>query len=140
MYADDIKYLNLLSAEEFKATIEAYSCPDEFKECDGKAEIAAGVTISQQRRKMFGFAYTTTLGNDTDGNDCGYKTHLIYGALATPADKSYQTVNDSPEAVTVSYEISTTPIEISGYKPTAVFILDSSEFKKSRHIQCFTAY
>ncbi|MCD8090086.1 MAG: hypothetical protein LUD81_05595 [Clostridiales bacterium] len=131
MYADDMKYLNLLSTEEFKATIEAYSCPDEFKECDGKAEIAAGVTISQQRRKMFGMAYTTTLGNDIEVDDCGYKTHLIYGALASPADKSYQTINDSPEPITLSYEISTTPVEISGCKPTATFVLDSLKFKEA---------
>ncbi|MCD8159449.1 MAG: hypothetical protein LUD77_11385 [Clostridiales bacterium] len=131
IYANDIKYLNLLSAEEFKATIEAYSCPDEFQECDGIVEIATGITISQQRRKMFGFAYTTTLGNDTDGNDFAYKTHLIYGALASPSDKSYQTINDSPEPITKSWEISTTPIEISGYKPTATFVLDSLEFKKA---------
>lgn len=131
MYADDIKYLNLLSAEEFKATIGAYSCPDEFKECEGVAEIAEGVTISQQRRKMFGFAYTTTLGNDIDGNDYAYKTHLIYGAVASPSDKNYQTISDSPEAITQSFEISTTPVEISGYKPTAVFTLNSADFRKA---------
>ncbi len=131
MYADDIKYLNLLSTEEFKATIEAYSCPDEFNECDGLTEIATGITISQQRRKMFGLAYTTTLGNDTEGNDYGYKIHLIYGALASPSDKSYQTINDSPEAITRSWEISTTPVEISGYKPTSTFVLNSLDFKKA---------
>ncbi len=128
LYADDIKYLNLLSAEEFKATVEAYTYPDEFAECDGSAQIATGVTIGQHKRRMFGMAYTTTLGNDTEANDYGYKIHLIYGALASPTDRSYQTINDSPEAITFSWELSTTPVEVSDdYKPTATIVIDSTK-------------
>ncbi|MCD8090083.1 MAG: hypothetical protein LUD81_05580 [Clostridiales bacterium] len=128
LYADDIKYLNLLSTEEFKATVEAYTYPDEFAECDGSAEIATGVTIGQQKRKTFGMAYTTTLGNDVEADDYGYKIHLIYGALASPTDKSYQTINDTPEAITFSWELSTTPVEVSDdYKPTATIVIDSTK-------------
>ena len=127
MYADDIKYLNLYSAEEFAATVEAYTYPDEFAECDGSAEIAPGVTIGQQKRKTFGMCYTTVLGNDTDGNDYGYKIHIIYGANAAPSEKAYATINDSPEAITFSWELSTTPVEIAGHKPTASLTIDSTK-------------
>lgn len=127
MYADDIKYLNLYSAEEFAATVEAYTYPDEFAECDGSAEIAPGVTIGQQKRKTFGMCYTTVLGNDTDGNDYGYKIHIIYGANAAPSEKAYATINDSPEAITFSWELSTTPVEVAGRKPTASLTIDSTK-------------
>lgn len=127
MYADDIKYLNLYSAEEFSATVEAYTYPDEFAECDGSAEIAPGVTIGQQKRKTFGMCYTTVLGNDTDGNDYGYKIHIIYGANAAPSEKAYATINDSPEAITFSWELSTTPVEVAGHKPTASLTIDSTK-------------
>lgn len=127
LYADDIKYLNLMSAEEFGATIEAYTYPDEFAECDGSASIATGVTIGQQKRKAFGLAYKTTLGNDTEGNDYGYKLHLIYGAMAAPSEKAYATINDSPEAITFSWEVTTTPVTVPGFKPTASVTIDSTK-------------
>ena len=127
LYADDVKYLNLYSAEEFGATIEAYTYPDEFAECDGSAEIATGVTIGQQNRKAFGLCYRTTIGNDTDGNDHGYKLHIIYGAMASPSEKAYATINDSPEAITFSWEITTTPVSVSGFKPTASVTIDSTK-------------
>lgn len=127
LYADDIKYLNILSAEEFAATIEAYTYPDEFAECDGSAELLAGVSIGQQPRKAFGLAYRTLVGNDTDGNDHGYKLHIIYGALAAPSEKGYATVNDSPEAITFSWEVSTTPVNVTGKKPTATVVIDSTK-------------
>lgn len=127
IYADDIKYLNLVSAEEFGATIEAYTYPDEFAQCDGSAEIAIGVMIGQQSRKTFGLSYKTTLGNDTEGNDFGYKLHIIYGALAAPSEKGYATINDSPEAITFSWEVSTTPVSVSGFKPTASITIDSTK-------------
>lgn len=127
IYADDIKYLNLRSAEEFGATIEAYTYPDEFAECDGSAYIAPGIKIGQQKRKMFGFSYTTTLGNDTEGDEHGYKIHLVYGATASPSEKSYQTINDSPEAITFSWEVATTPVEVKGFKPTATLEIDSTK-------------
>ena len=128
LYADDIKYLNLLSNEEFGATIEAYTYPDEFAECDGSAALAEGVMIGQQKRKTFGMAYKTTIGNDVDGNDYGYKLHIIYGALAAPSEKAYATINDSPEAITFSWEITTTPVEVGeGYKPTASITIDSTK-------------
>lgn len=127
VYADDIKYLNLMSNEEFGATIEAYTYPDEFAQCDGSAEIATGVTIGQQTRKPFGLSYKTTLGNDTEGNDYGYKLHLIYGALAAPSEKAYTTINDSPEAITFSWEVTTTPVSVSGFKPTAQLTIDSTK-------------
>lgn len=126
-YADNIKYLNLISAEEFSATIEAFTYPDEFGECDGSAEPTPGVSIGQQTRKMFGMCYRTKIGNDTDGQDHGYKLHLIYGAQAAPSEKSYQTVNDSPEPITFSWEITTTPVNVSGYKPTASLVIDSTK-------------
>lgn len=127
IYADNIKYLNLMSAEEFGATIEAYTYPDEFAECDGSAEIATGVTIGQQARKVFGLSYRTVIGNDVDSNDYGYKLHLIYGALAAPSEKGYTTINDSPEAITFSWEVSTTPVNVTGFKLTACVIIDSTK-------------
>ena len=127
LYADDIKYLNLMSNEEFGATIEAYTYPDEFAECDGSASIATGVYIGQQSRKTFGMCYRTVLGNDTENNDHGYKLHLIYGALAAPSEKGYATINDSPEAITFSWEVSTTPVEVTGHKPTASITIDSTK-------------
>lgn len=127
LYADNIKYLNLLSNEEFAATVEAYTYPDEFAECDGSAEIAVGVSAGQQKRIPFGMSYVTKIGNDTDGQDHGYKIHLIYGALAAPTQKSYATVNDNPEAITFSWELSTTPVEVPNLKPTACITIDSTK-------------
>lgn len=127
LYADDTKYLNLMSAEEFAATIEAYTYPDEFAECDGSAELAKGVAIGQQKRKAFGLCYRTVLGNDVDGNDYGYKLHIIYGAMAAPSEKAYATINDSPEAITFSWELSTTPVSVDGFKPTASITIDSTK-------------
>ena len=127
LYADDIKYLNMMSAEEFGATIEAYTYPAEFEVCDGSAELAPGVSIGQQSRKEFGMSYRTVLGNDADGNDHGYKLHLIYGALAAPSEKGFSTINDSPEAITFSWEISTTPVSVTGFKPTASLTINSTK-------------
>ena len=127
IYADNIKYLALTSAEEFGATVEAYTYPDEFAECDGSAEVADGVMIGQQDRKAFGMAYKTIVGNDTEKNAHGYKLHMIYGATAAPSEKGYSTVNDSPEAITLSWELSTTPVEVTGYKPTATLVIDSTK-------------
>ena len=127
LYADDIKYLNLVSAEEFGATIEAYTYPDEFMECDGSAVLIDGAYIGQQARKTFGLCYRTTVGNDVDNTAYGYKLHLIYGALAAPSQKAYATINDSPEAITFSWEVSTTPVPVTGYKPTATLIIDSTK-------------
>ena len=132
LYADDIKYLNLISAEEFGATIEAYTYPDEFAQCDGSANIATGVAIGQQTRKPFGLAYKTTLGNDVDNNEYGYKLHLIYGALAAPSEKAYATVNDSPEAITFSWELTTTPVNVDSFKPTASIVIDSTKADKEK--------
>jgi hypothetical protein len=132
IYADDIKYLNLLSAEEFGATIEAYTYPDEFAQCDGSAEIATGVMIGQQSRKVFGLSYKTILGNDVDGNDYGYKLHIIYGALAAPSEKGYATINDSPEAITFSWEVTTTPVSVTGFKPTASITIDSTKVNAAK--------
>ena len=127
LYADDIKYLNLLSNEEFGATIEAYTYPDEFAECDGSAELATGVMIGQQKRKTFGLCYRTTIGNDVEGNDYGYKLHLVYGCLAAPSEKGYSTVNDNPDAITFSWEVSTTPVNVEGFKPTSQITIDSTK-------------
>lgn len=127
LYADDTKYLNLLSVEEFGASVEAYFYPDEFAECDGSASIAPGVTIGQQPRKTFGLCYRTTIGNDTDGESHGYKLHMIYGATASPSEKAYATINDSPEAITFSWEITTTPVNVKGAKPTASLTIDSTK-------------
>lgn len=127
LYADDIKYLDLRSAEEFGATIEAYTYPDEFAECDGTAELAEGVMIGQQARKSFGLSYRTVLGNDIVNDAYGYKLHLIYGATASPSEKGYQTVNDSPEAISFSWELTTTPVNVTGMKPTAIITIDSTK-------------
>ena len=128
LYADDIKYLNLMSAENFNCTIEAYTYPDEFAACDGSAELAAGVKIGQQTRSTFGFCYRTAIGNDVDGvADSNYKLHLVYGCLAAPSEKAYASVNDSPEAITFSWEVSTTPVDVPGYKPTAHIEIDSTK-------------
>ena len=125
-YADNIKYLDLTSAEEFGFTIEAFTYPVEFEECDGSAQLVEGVTIGQQTRKMFGFSYRTLVGNDTQGTDYGYKIHLVYGCKASPSEKSRSTVNDSPEAITFSWEITTTPVNVSGHKPTSHLIVDTT--------------
>ena len=127
LYADNIKYLNLLSNEEFAATVEAYTYPDEFAECDGSAELATGVSVGQQKRIPFGMSYVTKLGNDTDGQDYGYKIHLIYGALAKPSQKNYATINDNPEAITFSWELSTTPVAVPNMRPTACITIDSAK-------------
>ena len=127
LYADDIKYLNLISNEDFGATLEAYTYPKEFEECDGTAEISKGVSIGQQNRKTFGLVYKTTLGNDVDGNSHGYKIHVIYGCLAAPSEKAYASINDSPEAITFSWELSTTPVEVNGFKPTSTITIDSTK-------------
>ena len=132
LYADDIKYLNLISAEEFGATIEAYTYPDEFAACDGSAELATGVTIGQQNRKTFGLCYKTTIGNDVDGNDHGYKLHIIYGCVATPSEKAYASINDSPEAITFSWEVTTTPVSVNGFKPTASLVIDSTKAEAAK--------
>lgn len=127
LYADDIKYLNLMSAEEFGATIEAYTYPDEFAQCDGSAELTTGVTIGQQDRATFGMCYKTVLGNDSESNNYGYKLHIIYGAKASPSEKAYATINDSPEAITFSWEVTTTPVNVNGFKPTASLTIDSTK-------------
>lgn len=127
LYADDIKYLNLVSNEEFGGTIEAYTYPDEFAPCNGSVEAAPGVNLGQQPRKQFGLCYRTGLGNDTEGYDHGYKLHLVYGALAAPSESAYATVNDSPEAITFSWEFSTTPVSVKGYKPVAHLEIDSTK-------------
>ena len=127
LYADDIKYLNLMSNEEFGCTIEAYTFPDEFAECDGSAALVEGVMIGQQKRKTFGLCYRTSLGNDVDGADHGYKLHLVYGCLAAPSEKAYATINDSPEAITFSWEVSTTPVAVAGFKPTSCITIDSTK-------------
>ena len=132
LYADDIKYVELFSAEEFGATLECYTYPDEFAECDGSAEVAPGVIIGQQNRKTFGLCYRTTLGNDVKGNEFGYKLHLIYGAKASPSEKSYSTINDSPEAITFSYEITTTPVNVTGHKPTACLTINSTKVEAGK--------
>ena len=127
LYADNIKYLNLMSTEEYGFTIEAYMYPEEFGECDGSAAVASGVYIGQQARKAFGFSCRTLVGNDVENNEHGYKLHLVYGALANPSEKAYSTVNDSPEAITFSWECSTTPVEVPGFKPTACITIDSTK-------------
>lgn len=127
LYADDIKYLNLISAEEYGSTIEAYTYPDEFAECDGSASIATGVNIGQQPRKTFGMCYRTVVGNDVENDNYGYKLHLVYGALAAPSEKAFSTINDSPEAITFSWEVSTTPVNVTGFKPTASLTIDSTK-------------
>lgn len=132
LYADDAKYLSLLSAETFGCTVEAYTYPEEFEACDGTAQLTAGVTIGQQARSVFGLCYRTTVGNDVDGNDHGYKLHIIYGCKATPSEKSYSSINDSPEAITFSWTVNTTPVSVEGFKPTASLVIDSTKVDKSK--------
>lgn len=132
LYADDIKYLELTSTEEYGASIEAYTYPEEFEQCDGSAELGAGVTIGQQPRKAFGFCYRTLIGNDVKNNDYGYKIHIVYGAKAAPSEKAYQTVNDSPEAITFSWELTTTPVNVAGHKPTACVTIDSTKVEPAK--------
>lgn len=132
LYANNGKYLNLISNEDFAATIEAYTYPDEFEECDGSKEIAPGVVIGQQKRKVFGLAYRSLIGNDVDGNDHGYKLHLVYGCLAAPSENNHSTVNDSPEAGTMSWSVSTTPVEVADAKPTATVTIDSTKADKAK--------
>lgn len=132
LYADNIKYVSLRAAEEFGGTIEAYTYPDEFAVCDGSAELATGVYAGQQKRGVFGFCYRTILGNDQDLNDHGYKLHLVYGATASPSEKAYQTVNDSPEAISFSWEFTTIPVAVEGFKPTACITIDSSKADKTK--------
>ena len=127
LYADNIKYLVLVGAEDFGYTIEAYTYPDEWAACDGSAEPVPGMSIGQQARKVFGLVHRTKLGNDTDGQDHGYKLHLLYGGLASPSERGYQTVNDSPEAITFSWEVTTTPVDVPGFKPTACVIINSTK-------------
>lgn len=126
-YADNIKYFSIRSAEDFGATIECYTYPREFMKCNGDAELSEGISIGQQDRQSFGFSYRTLVGNDTNGTNRGYKIHLVYNASASPSERSYQTVNDSPEAITFSFEISTTPIPVKDHKPTAVLTIDSTK-------------
>ena len=132
IYADNIKYLNMTSKEEFGASIEAYTYPPEFAKCDGTAELAPGVYIAQQRRHPFGLSYRTLVGNDTDMTDHGYKLHLVYGAMASPTEKSYQTENDSPEAITFSWELTTTPVPVEGRRPTSLLVLDSTKIDAAK--------
>lgn len=132
IYADNIKYLSMRSAENLKATIEAYTYPDEFAILDGSAEITTGVMIGQQSRKAFGLCYRTILGNDTEQNDYGYKIHILYGCTASPSQKQYQTVNDSPEAAALSWDIDTTPVNVTGFKPTASLVIDSTKVEETK--------
>ena len=127
IYADNIKYLNLMSVEEFEATIEAFTYPDEFAVCDGSAALQEGVFVGQQPRSTFGMSYVTKVGNDTENEDYGYKVHLIYGAMASPSEKSYETINDTPEAITFSWDLNTTPVPVTGAKPTASLTIDSTK-------------
>lgn len=127
IYADNMKYFGLVGAEKFGATVEAYTYPDEFAECDGSVELVKGATIGQQNRKVFGMVYRTVIGNDIDGNEHGYKLHLIYGATAAPSEKAYNTINEDPEAITFSWELSTTPVNVTGHKPTASLTIDSTK-------------
>ena len=127
IHADNMKYLGLVGAEKFGATVEAYTYPDEFAECDGSVELVKGATIGQQNRKVFGMVYRTVIGNDVDGNEHGYKLHLIYGATAAPSEKAYNTINEDPEAITFSWELSTTPVNVTGHKPTASLTIDSTK-------------
>lgn len=129
LYADNMKYLTMRSAEDLGGTVTAYTYPDEFMQSDGSAQVVAGMTIGQQSRKSFGMSYQTLKGNDIDGNDHGYKIHLLYGATASPSERAYSTVNDSPEAIEFSWEITTVPVAVTGFKPTSLVIIDSTEFK-----------
>jgi hypothetical protein len=131
-YADNIKYLNLISIETFEATIEAYTFPDEFAQCDGSAEPEVGIYLGQQGRRVFGLAYRTRIGSDLDGTDHGYKLHLVYGCLAAPSEKAYASINDSPEAITFSWSVSTTPVPVTGHKPTALLTIDSTKIDAAK--------
>ena len=132
LYADDVKYVVIYGAEEFEATIEAYTYPEEFEQCDGSAALTKGLNVGQQTRKTFAFCYTTSLGNDTQGQDYGYKIHIIYGCKAKPSEKSYSTINDSPEAVTFSWDVSTVPVPVNGMKPTASVVIDSTRVEAGK--------
>ena len=132
VYADNIKYLNLISTEYYGATIEAYTYPPEFAECDGSAEIATGIMIGQQKRKTFGFCYQSVIGNDTENTGYGYKIHLIYGAMAAPSERGYATIGETPEAMTMSWEITTTPVEVNGFLPTASLVIDSTKIDSAK--------
>lgn len=127
LYADDVKYLTLRSAEEFGATIEAFTYPEEFEQCDGSAQIAEGITVGQQARKAFGLCYRTAVGNDIQGQEFSYKLHIIYGCTVAPSEKSYSTINDNPEAITFSWELSTVPVPVDGFKPTASLVIDANK-------------
>lgn len=131
LYADNIKYLSMQSAETFGGTIEAYMYPDEFAECDGSANVANGVTIGQQTRKGFGFCYRTKVGNDTDGNEHGDKIHIVYGCKCSPSEKNYQTINDSPDAITFSWEVNSTPVNVTNYKPTSCLVIDTTKISEA---------
>jgi len=133
IYADDIKYLSLRGVENFGGTIEAYMFPDEWAEIDGSASLMSGVVIGQQPRKTFGFSYVSTVGNDTDLDSHGYKIHLIYGASASPSERSYETINDSPEPIQFSWEFTTVPVDVAGHKPTALLTIDSTKFPKGEN-------
>ena len=132
LYADDVKYLTLRSAEQFGATIEAYTYPEEFEQCDGSATIATGVTIGQQARRAFGLCYRTALGNDIQGQEFSYKLHLLYGCTVAPSEKSYSTINDNPEAITFSWELSTVPVPVDGFSPTASLVIDASKVDEEK--------
>ena len=132
LYADDMKYVVLYSTEEFGATIEAYTYPEEFEQCDGSAQLGTGVTIGQQQRKSFGLVYKTVIGNDVQGQDLGYKIHIIYGAKAAPSEKAFATINDSPEAVTFSWEVSTVPVPVEGHRPTSTLVIDSTKVEAEK--------
>lgn len=132
LYADNIKYLNLMSAEELGLSIEAYSSPEEFDACDGSLSVATGVNIGQQDRTQFGLAYRTVIGNDVQNNNYGYALHLVYGCLAAPSEKAHNTINDSPEPTTLSWEVSTTPVNVNGFKPTASIEIDSNKADKTK--------
>ena len=134
MYADDIKYASIRAAETFGGTIEAYTYPDEFAECDGSVEPVTGVSIGQQKRLPFGLSYVTKVGSDTD-DELGYKLHLVYGATASPSEKSYQTINDSPEAITFSWEFTTLPVEVTNHKPTSCITIDSTKVTNKEYLQ-----
>lgn len=138
LYADDIKYVVFYSNEEFGATVEAYTYPEEFEQCDGSASLGKGVTVGQQARRSFGLVYKTAVGNDIQGQDLGYKIHIIYGCKAAPSEKAFSTVNDSPEAVTFSWEISTVPVNVEGLKPTATVVIDSTKCDKE-HLEAIEA-
>ena len=132
LYADDVKYLTLRSAEQFGATIEAYTYPEEFEKCDGSAQLAAGITIGQQARQAFGLCYRTAVGNDIQGQEFSYKLHLLYGCTVAPSEKSYSTINDNPEAITFSWELSTVPVPVDGFKPTASLVIDASKVEEGK--------